>query len=110
VRTKAKEKKAERIVKVEKTKNAKYMKPLKVVEKIPYKVTSSDNLPEALFNEMLYYVKPLLTPDRGVSESEIKKQFRNLKGSVVESFLTMAIKKGLIKEVTPGTFKLTAAK
>lgn len=110
VTTGIKAKKVEKVAKVEKTRNAKHMKLPKVVEKTPYKVTSSNNMPEALFNEMLYYVRPLLAPDRGVSESEIKKQFRNLKGSVVESFLTMAIKKGLIKEVTPGMFKLTSVK
>ena len=83
---------------------------MRVAERTRYKVTSNGDLSEKLFNEMLYYVKPLLTLDEGCSESQIKKQFRNLKGSVVESFLTTAMKKDLIKEVTLGNFKLIAAK
>jgi len=85
----------------------KRMKATKDV-KTKYKVTSNGELPEEVFNEMFYHVKPLLTPNAGCGESEIKKQFRQLKGTVVEAFLTEAIKKGLIKEVTPGTFKLIA--
>lgn len=74
------------------------------------KTPSKGKLTDELFNEMLRHVKPLLSSTNGCSESEIKKQFRNLKGSVVESFLTKAIVKGMIKEVMPGTFKLITKK
>jgi len=96
--------KTEKASKAVKTKHVKAAKDVKA----KYKVTSNDGLPEDVFNEMLYHVRPLLTPSAGCSESEIKKQFRQLKGTVVEAFLTEAIKKGLIKEATPGTFKLIA--
>ncbi|MEM3085505.1 MAG: hypothetical protein QXP61_10540 [Nitrososphaerales archaeon] len=68
----------------------------------------SDKLTDDLFDEMLQSVKPLLMSNGGCSESEIKKQFRNLKGSLVESFLTKAITKGMIREVMPGMFQLVA--
>lgn len=74
------------------------------------KTLSKGKLTDELFNEMLHHVKPLLLSTNGCSESEIKKQFRNLKGSVVESFLTKAIVRGIIKEVVPGTFKLITKK
>lgn len=88
-----------------KTKPVKRTRRAKMAE---LKITANGGLPEETFNEMLHCVKPLLKPDSGCSESEIKRQFRNLKGSVVETFLTIAIKKGIIKEVTPGTFELTS--
>lgn len=50
-----------------------------------------------LFNEMLYQVKLLITHQGGTSEEQIKKQFRNIKSSVVETFLTEAIKRGILK-------------
>lgn len=83
-------------------------KPLKLPRIIEAKrqITSGDGLSEATFNEMLHQVKPLLVPPEGFSESQIKKQFTNLKGTVVEMWLTMAIRRGLIREVNPGMFKL----
>lgn len=83
-------------------------KTAKTAQRLKYKLTPSNELADEVFDEMLHYVKPLLSSEIGCSESEIKKQFRNLKGSVVETFLTMAIRRGIIKEIIPGTFKLTS--
>ncbi|MFQ5941614.1 MAG: hypothetical protein ACE5KA_07960 [Nitrososphaerales archaeon] len=85
----------------------KQVKNTKAEGKTSYKVGSNDNLPQELFNDMLNEVRTMLIPDTSCSESQVKRKFRNLKSTVVEAFLTMAIKKGLIKEVTPGNFKLT---
>lgn len=97
------------------TKRSKKVKPETSVEQKPSpskltKALAKGKLTDELFKEMLHHVKPLLLSTNGCSESEIKKQFRNLKGSVVESFLTKAIVKGMIKEVMPGTFKLIIKK
>ena len=57
------------------------------------------------FNEMLHQVKLLLTLKGGCSEEDIKNQFRNLQGHVVEAFLEEATKRGIIR-VHMGTFTL----
>lgn len=98
---------------IQKEKNRKSVRPLpknikpeEAAESIEFKNNSNNDLPEELFQDMLSHVKQLLRPDIGCSESEIKKQFRNLKGTLVETFLSAAIQKGIVKELTPGMFKL----
>ena len=84
----------------------KNIKPEKAEETVEFKNDSNSDIPEELFEDMLSHVKQLLTPEIGCSESEIKNQFRNLKGTLVETFLAAAIQKGLVKEITSGMFKL----
>jgi hypothetical protein len=59
-----------------------------------------------LFDKMFEQVKPLLTSNQSCSEGQIKKQFKKLPSSVIESFLSEAIRRGLIKERL-GVFALT---
>ncbi len=53
---------------------------------------------EIIFNEMLHQVKVLLTLKGTCSVEEIKNQFKNVEGSVVESFLLEAIRRGIVIE------------
>lgn len=48
----------------------------------------------------------MLVQERGCSESQIKEQFRSMKGSVIETFLATAIQHKIIREITSGMFKL----
>ncbi|MEE8132556.1 MAG: hypothetical protein V3T40_03165 [Nitrososphaerales archaeon] len=58
------------------------------------------------FNEMLQHVKLLLILKGGCSKGEIKNQFRNLKGHLVEAFLSEGIKRGIIEVDMGGTYTL----
>jgi hypothetical protein len=75
----------------------------------PYRKSKSVNVYELtsqMFDEMLEHVKPLLTMKWGCSESQIKKQCRNVPEKTIESFLAEAMKRGIIKEEPVGTFAL----
>lgn len=59
----------------------------------------------SLFTDMLEHVRPLLSGKHGTSEWQIKDHFRNLQAHVVEMFLSIAIRRGIIKEAF-GTYTL----
>lgn len=59
----------------------------------------------AMFMEMLHQVKVLLTLKGGCSEEQVKGQFKNVQGYVVEAFLIEAIRQGIIREEN-GAFTL----
>jgi hypothetical protein len=57
-----------------------------------------------LFEQMLLHSRQLLK--QGCSDSNLKKLFRNVKCSQVEAFLAQAIQKGIVQEVSLGTYQL----
>lgn len=59
---------------------------------------SLGNIVSERFEEMLHEVRAILSEHNSCSEDLIKRHFRKLPSSTVESFLSEAIRRGLLKE------------
>ena len=63
---------------------------------------------DRIFSDMLEHIRPLLSKKGGTSEWQIKDHFRNMRAQAVEQFLSIAMKRGIIKEAF-GTYSLSEA-
>lgn len=65
------------------------------------KISSKGNVNSVstdMVNDMFRTIKPMFAISESCSEMQIKKHFKKLPSSVIEAFLSEAIKKGLLKE------------
>ena len=68
--------------------------------------THFSEMDDVLFNEMLQQVRMLMGFRGECGSYELRKQFRNVSIKMINDFLLLAIKRGIIKEGPIGTFVL----
>ena len=60
---------------------------------------------DGTFRDMFEHIRPLLSRKDGTSEWQIKDYFHNLRVEIVEQFISMAIRRGIIRKAF-GTYTL----